>query len=88
MVRRNLLEIDAGQLYPELAGATLRDWLLEEPVRRLFVRHTVGLADPLTVSEIPADQRLDDGTPHTLERQWIVQGGIRLPENQGLQSAG
>ena len=76
LVRQNLLEIDAGLLYPELAGATPRDWLPAEPVRRLFVRHTVGLADPLTISEIPPDERLDDGAPQALE-ECIRAWGIR-----------
>jgi len=33
----------------------------------LIARHTVGLADPLTSAEIPAEERLDDGLPHALE---------------------
>lgn len=33
----------------------------------VFVRHTVGLADPLTDGDIPAEDRADDGLPQSLE---------------------
>ena len=33
----------------------------------LFARHTVGLADPLTDSDIPDEDRADDGLPQSLE---------------------
>jgi hypothetical protein len=38
-----------------------------EPLRSLTVRHTVGLADPLTDTEIPPAEKLDDGLPQSLE---------------------
>ena len=40
------------------------------------MRHTVGLADPLTAAEIPTDERLDDGFPQALE-EYVQQGGVR-----------
>jgi hypothetical protein len=36
------------------------------PPHELVVRHTVGLADPLTEAEIPEDERLEDGLPQSL----------------------
>ncbi|MCZ6793009.1 MAG: mandelate racemase, partial [Planctomycetota bacterium] len=40
------------------------------------IRHTVGLADPLTADDVPAEKRLDDGLPETLE-EYIRRDGIR-----------
>ena len=37
-----------------------------EPQRSVIVRHTVGLTDPLSDEEIPAEERLDDGLPQSL----------------------
>lgn len=51
----------------ELSGFSPSDWLPFKPETQVWVRHTVGLGDPLTASEIPADERLDDGFPQTLE---------------------
>jgi hypothetical protein len=42
----------------------------------MAVRHTVGLADPLTTAELGADQRLDDGLPQSFE-EYLVAKGIR-----------
>ncbi|MEA2711634.1 MAG: hypothetical protein QOF78_4235 [Phycisphaerales bacterium] len=38
-----------------------------EPLRRVIVRHTVGLSDPLTDAEIPPNEKLEDGLPQSLE---------------------
>jgi hypothetical protein len=38
-----------------------------EPLRRLTVRHTVGLSDPLIDAEIPPVEKLDDSLPQSLE---------------------
>ncbi len=66
-LRANTLGIRLGALYPELEGAAPADFLPDTPLRSLIVRHTVGLADPLTEGEIPPAERLDDGLPQSLE---------------------
>ncbi len=46
------------------------DWTpdrLPDPPRTIDLRHTVGMLDPLSVSEIPPDQRVVDGLPQSLE---------------------
>jgi hypothetical protein len=75
-VRQNLFGIEAGQVFSDLRGLTPGDWLPPEPRAWVYVRHTVGLADPLTVEEIPPGERLHDGVPQALE-EYIEQSGLR-----------
>ena len=53
-----------------------RDWLPDTPRRWVYVRHTVGLADPLTAADVHVGERLDDGFPQTLE-EYLRETGIR-----------
>jgi hypothetical protein len=66
-VRANSLGIRLGDIHPELEPLGLEPGRLlpSEPLRSLRVRHTVGLSDPLTDSEIT--EHVDDGLPHSLE---------------------
>ena len=66
-VRDNAFGIQLSDIHEELADSTPRDWLPEQPTRRMGVRHTVGLADPLTETSIPPDARVEDGLPQSLE---------------------
>jgi hypothetical protein len=75
-VRSDLYGIDPGRIHPGLSGLRPADWLPAEPRRWVFVRHTVGLGDPLTAGEIPADQRVDDGLPQALE-EYVEGVGLR-----------
>lgn len=63
--RENLAGIDLASLRPKTAGISPADVLPPQPSSRLIVRHTVGLADPLTDAEIT--DPLNDGLPHSLE---------------------
>jgi L-alanine-DL-glutamate epimerase-like enolase superfamily enzyme len=65
-VHTNSLGINLADLHPELAGARPSDFLPANPLDRIIVRHTVGLADPLTDTDV--SQRLDDQLPQTLEQ--------------------
>ena len=76
LVRKNVLGISAGEIYPELSGIEPAAWLPKEPRQQLYVRHTIGLADPLSSGDIPADERLDDGFPQSVD-QYIDQKGIQ-----------
>ena len=75
-VRNNLFQVTPAEVHPELSGIQVKDSLPEQPLRSVFVRHTVGLADPLSAADIPESERLDDGFPQTLE-EYIEQTGIR-----------
>ena len=63
--QENLAGIELGAIRPQCAGMKPSDFLHEEQSSAMMVRHTVGLADPLTDAEISVP--LDDGLPHSLE---------------------
>ncbi len=75
-VQGNLFEIDAGSVHSQLKNLAPRDWLPGKPVESIFVRHTIGLADPLTSADIADDEQLNDGFPQSLE-QYVQRSGIR-----------
>ncbi len=65
--RANLFGL-TDALTPDLAGVDLPAFLRGfSPARHIALRHTIGLADPLTEAELYAATRLDDGLPETLE---------------------
>jgi hypothetical protein len=76
VVREDRLGIEPHRVHPELQGVSLVDHLPQRPVTKIAVRHTVGLADPLTESELTAAQRVNDGLPETLEA-YIRRDGLR-----------
>ena len=67
VIRNNLLGIDLGSIHSELRGADLSTAFEAPPLEKVGVRHTVGLADPLTDLDIGDDDRADDGLPLSLE---------------------
>ena len=75
-IGQNLLGIEPEKAAPKLAGLSPNDWLPSKPLESIFVRHTVGLGDPLTSGDIPIGERLDDGYPQCLE-EYIVDAGLR-----------
>jgi hypothetical protein len=75
-VRRNVFALEGGAIESQLQGTAPAQWLPAEPRRWVFVRHTVGLGDPLTSSEIAPEERLHDGMPQSLE-ECIDAGGLR-----------
>ncbi|WP_428940173.1 hypothetical protein [Fontivita pretiosa] len=67
-MRAGMLGIELGQIYPQdLIGARPAELLPPRPLSRVLVRHTVGLSDPLSDSDISPADRLDDGLPHSLQ---------------------
>lgn len=77
-LRTNTLGIRLGELHPELNGSSPRDFLPEQPLRSVMIRHTVGLTDPLTDDQIPAGDAVDDGLPQSLEACVRVYGLTRF----------
>jgi hypothetical protein len=63
--RENIAGIDLPAIRPQCSGLTPADVLPDNPSPRLIVRHTVGLGDPLTDTEVT--EPLHDGLPHSLE---------------------
>ncbi|HEU5314716.1 MAG TPA: hypothetical protein VFX49_01295 [Chloroflexota bacterium] len=66
-VRVNALGIHLAALHAELSDIEPGFFLPSRPLRRIVVRHTVGLADPLTDADISPGERLEDGLPQSLE---------------------
>jgi len=66
-LRENVYGIQLGQVHPILENSQPVDWLPALPLEQISVRHTVGLADCLTESEIPQAERNQDDLPRSLE---------------------
>ncbi|WP_108662905.1 enolase C-terminal domain-like protein [Acuticoccus kandeliae] len=65
--RTNLFDLSAA-LTPDLDGFDLDAFLATlsaAPV--IAARHTVGLVDPISAADLPADKRVGDGMPETLD---------------------
>ena len=75
-VRENLFRLVPGEIHPELASVELAQALPAVPLTSVYVRHTTGLADPLTTADIPPEERLNDGFPQSLE-EYLQQDGVR-----------
>ncbi len=63
-VKQDRLGIDPSLVHAELKGVRLSDWIPARPRTLFFIRHTVGLADPLTPADLA--ERVNDGEPETL----------------------
>jgi hypothetical protein len=67
MLRHDVLGLRPEAVHPELHREDLLAWAQSPPPDRLWLRHTVGLLDPITAGDVPPDGRLHDGLPQTLE---------------------
>ena len=75
---QNPLGIDLGAVLPSLVGVIPAQAVAASPQTTIAIRHTVGLADPLRDTDIPATDRLDDGLPQSLETYLRIQGLVWL----------
>lgn len=79
LLRSDLLALEPGRVDDGLGSPTDRprpsEFLPPEPTDTIFVRHTVGLGDPLTAADLRPEDRVDDGEPQTLE-EYIRETGI------------
>lgn len=73
LLKTNTLGVDLGQLHPELRGIEPSQCIAPQPLDRLSIRHTVGLADPIRSADILPGDRLNDGLPQSLEEYLQVQ---------------
>lgn len=64
-VHEGVLGLDLGLVHPELSGHSYGDLVSRNPERRIAIRHTLGLSDPLTSADAYDDPR--DGLPVVLE---------------------
>lgn len=65
-LRANQFGIRLPAVHPELPDVPVSSFLPDRPSARIHVRHTVGLADPLTEADIADGNRLEDGLPQSL----------------------
>jgi len=77
-VRTNALGMELGDMHEELAARRPADFLPAAPLERIVVRHTIGLADPLSDADVRAAERLNDGLPQTLEESIPAYGLIHF----------
>ena len=66
LVADNWLALRLAEIYPELESAAPEDLLPPLPVSSCFVRHTIGLGDPLSDGDLGPQDRVGDGLPQTL----------------------
>jgi L-alanine-DL-glutamate epimerase-like enolase superfamily enzyme len=72
----NSLGIDLASIHPELGGVRPADVLPKCPVVDPWIRHTVGLSDPLTPADLAGGRWPEDGLPVCLE-DVIARHGVR-----------
>lgn len=63
----NSLGIVLSDFDSRLTDTAPADWLPAKPQNQIIVRHTIGMADPLTLDELNAADRLHDGLPQSLD---------------------
>ena len=73
---QNRLGIELSAIRSHLNGMQPADVLPPQPRNRVQLRHTIGLGDPLTESDIAADEKLEDNLPHCLTSN-IKRYGLR-----------
>ena len=66
LLQSELLEINLGEVRLSLSGVSCRDFLPTKPAKSIYVRHAVGLGDPLCDDDVPTNEKLNDGLPHSL----------------------
>ncbi len=76
MIRGPLLGVDEPAVFSELPGGSVAAALPKRPRRSLTLRHTVGLADPLSGDDLSDADRIADGFPQTLE-EYLRDDGVR-----------
>jgi len=67
LITTNRLGIRLREIDAEPGDAQPADYLPAAPLQTCFVRHTIGLGDPLAPGDIPTNERVDDGLPQDLE---------------------
>lgn len=66
-LRADLFGIEPGRIDGRLDGWKFADRMPATPRSDITVRHTIGLADALTPSELTGDEVLEDGLPTNLQ---------------------
>jgi hypothetical protein len=75
ILRDNLIGIQPADAHPELGYEDFLSWAREQPLPILFIRHTIGLLDPLDSSDPSPQDQIRDDLPVTLE-DYILRHGL------------
>lgn len=67
LMKSGQLAIDLGAVRGELTGLSVAEVIAPDPVMKVNVRHTIGLADPLSAADVPESERVNDGLPYSLD---------------------
>jgi hypothetical protein len=74
-IRANLPGLDPVALAPELEGFDMARFLARlRPPAAIAIRHTIGMADPLSEDDRTPETDIDDGLPVTLEEAIAAYG--------------
>ncbi len=76
MVKEDKLGFRPGDVHREVANLKFTAAVANRPRTFFHIRHTVGGSDPLTIAEVPKENRIDDGLPETLE-EYVKHDGVR-----------
>ncbi|MCH8828342.1 MAG: hypothetical protein IID45_02060 [Planctomycetes bacterium] len=76
MVKTDRLGFRPQEIHPELGRFKFTQFVRSRPLTQFSIRHTVGLADPLTAADLPKAKRVNDGLPETLE-EYVKTDGVR-----------
>jgi hypothetical protein len=66
-IERNAFGVRLHDIHPELEGCSPAELLPKQPLKEIIIRHTIGLSDILSESDIKPEHRLEDGLPQSLE---------------------
>ncbi len=66
-LRRDAFGFRVGAIHTEVPESVTGEFFSRGPAGELMVRHTVGLGDPLTASDLEREEPIEDGLPLALE---------------------
>lgn len=75
MIREDRLGFRPAAIHAETKTLQVADYTTARPLTMFHVRHTVGNSDAITGDDLPAEQRVNDGLPETLEEH-IREDGV------------
>ncbi|MFP6766404.1 MAG: enolase C-terminal domain-like protein [Planctomycetaceae bacterium] len=76
-VKHGKLGFNPAAIHPSTANLDWAASLPRYPRAEFSIRHTVGSLDPVSASDLPEENRVNDGLPETLE-EYIREDGIRF----------
>lgn len=75
-LKHGLVKPDFAELDPSVRGIEFAELLPSRPRTSFFIRHTVGLSDPLRDRDIATQDRVGDGEPESLQA-YAIRDGLR-----------